>query len=387
MTDSVQFHFTEEQQQFRDYLRRFLVDHSTTTTVRDVMASTKGYDSALWRRLHNELALTGLGIPARFGGGGFGMIELGIAMEELGRALLPSPFFASCVLAAKTIELAATETQQAQWLPNIATGETIATLAYMESADHAGELSCRVNSSTPTPTLTGTKRFILDGLVADQFLVVVPGDRGRSVYLVSADQPGVSRRGLATIDQTRRVADVSFDNAEAIRLGDDNNSEQAINQVFDIAYIALANESVGGAVRLFEDTLEYTKLRRQFGRTIASFQAIKHRMSEFLLSVELAKSAAYYAAEAHAIAGGDSSSGTSQQYNVAMLASLAKAGTSDAYVRAAIESVQLHGGIGFTWENDTHLWFKRAKGSEVLFGDPTYHRARMVAKLAKQEAA
>ena len=371
--ESAQFVFTEEQQQFREYLRRFLSANSSTAAVRKFMASEAGFDADVWRRLHSELALPSLSIPPEFGGSGFGMIEVGIAMEEMGRALLPSPFFASSVVAAKTIEFAATEEQKAEFLPKMATGEMIATLAYMESADHAGELTCRADNSK----LTGTKRYVLEGLAADLLLVVVPEPAGRAIYAVNTQQPGVKRRKLATIDETRRLAEVSFDNADGVRLGSGTNTEAALTKVFDIAYIALANECVGGAARLFEDTLDYTKLRRQFGRTIASFQAIKHRMAEFLLSVELAKSAAYYAAEAY----------DHEASNLTMLASLAKSAASDAYVRAATESIQLHGGIGFTWENNTHLWFKRAKGSEVLFGDPSYHRTRMVSELVEQEVA
>ena len=372
-TSTARFHFSEEQQQFRDYLRRFLADTSPTAAVRRVMETDTGFDRAVWQRFAAELSLPGLCIPEAYGGGGFGTVELGIAMEEMGRALYPSPFFASAVLAAKTLEHVATTEQRAAHLPGIAQGTTTATLAYMETADHLGDLQCRARNDR----ITGCKRYVLDGATADLILVVTRSAEGDAVYLVERGTPGLSTRPVATIDQTRRLAEVHLDDVPGERLGNDPDESSALTRVLDLAYIALANECTGGAERLFEDTLEYTKLRRQFGRSIASFQAIKHRMAELLLTVELAKSAAYFAAEAQ----------DNGAHDVSMLASLAKAGASEAYVRTAQESIQLHGGIGFTWENDTHLWYKRAKGSEVFLGDPPFHRRRMIRALVEQEAA
>lgn len=369
----IAYSFTEAQEQFRDYLRRFLADHSPTGKVREVMATERGYDPALWQRLAQELALPSLCISEQHGGAGFGTVELGIAMEELGRALLPAPFLASAILGARTIALLGSAAQQAALLPDIANGSTIATLAWMEGPEHHGAISCRVEAGR----LHGRKAYVLDGMSADVLLIVAQEAQGKGVYAVPAATPGILCRQLRTIDQTRRLAEVQLDNVPGERLGSAADAEPALQSVMTFAYIALASESAGGAARLFEDTLAYLQLRHQFGRSIASFQAIKHRMADLLLEVELAQSAARYAAQSHALDAPDA----------AFSAHLAKASTSDAYALAARECVQLHGGIGFTWEHDTQLWFKRAKGSEVLLGDASWHRARMIANLTAEAAA
>jgi alkylation response protein AidB-like acyl-CoA dehydrogenase len=367
------FSFTEAQQQFRDYLRRFLEDHSPPRRVRAVMATDTGYDRALWQRLADELSLPALCISEQHGGAGFGAIELGIAMEELGRALLPAPFLASAVLGARTVALLGNDTQRAELLPGIAQGTTIATLAWMESPAHDGPVRCRAENGR----LSGRKAYVLDGMSADLLLIVAQDSQGQGVYAVRADTPGLERRSQQTIDQTRRLAEIQLSNVAGERLGTVDAVDHALQSVMTFAYTALASESAGGATRLFEDTLSYLQLRHQFGRSIASFQAIKHRMADLLLEVELAQSAARYAAESLALGARDA----------AFNAHLAKAGTSDAYALAARESVQLHGGIGFTWEHDTQLWFKRAKGSEVLLGDSSWHRARMISELTEGAAA
>ena len=347
------------------------------------METEAGFDAGVWRRLSEELSLTGLCIPEAYGGSGFGVTELGIAMEEMGRTLYPSPFFASAILAAKTIEYCASEDEKIRLLPAIASGEKIATLALMESSGSVdlGDVQMQAAGSGKSRSgqfqLNGEKKFVLDGCIADLILVVARTPSGLSVFLVESAAPGIKKSLLNVIDPTRKIATIEFANTPAALLGVEGEADTGLQKMLDVAYIALANESVGGASRLFEDTLAYTKLRRQFGRTIASFQAIKHRMTEFLLAVELAKSAAYYAAAAHDEAAPD----------ISMLASLAKAGASETYLQAAIDSIQLHGGIGFTWENDTHLWFKRAKSSEVFLGDPAWHRSRMIAEMVKEQAA
>jgi len=379
----LEFQFTEEQEQFREFVRRFFVDTTPTTEVRRIMETEAGFDAGVWRRLSEELSLTGLCIPEAYGGSGFGVTELGIAMEEMGRTLYPSPFFASAILAAKTIEYCASEDEKIRLLPAIASGEKIATLALMESSGSVdlGDVQMQAAGSGKSRSgqfqLNGEKKFVLDGCIADLILVVARTRSGLSVFLVESAAPGIKKSLLNVIDPTRKIATIEFTNTPATLLGVEGAAETGLQKMLDVAYIALANESVGGASRLFEDTLAYTKLRRQFGRTIASFQAIKHRMTEFLLAVELAKSAAYYAAAAHDEAAPD----------ISMLASLAKAGASETYLQAAIDSIQLHGGIGFTWENDTHLWFKRAKSSEVFLGDPAWHRSRMIAEMVKEQAA
>lgn len=373
------FHFTDEQEQFREFVRRFLKDVSPTTEIRRVMESEQGFDAGAWQRLSRELSLPGLCVPEAYGGSGFGVTELAITAEEMGRALYPSPFFATSVLAAKTLEFVATEEQKSELLPAIASGGKIATLAFMESAGAPDITAIATTAETNDGTykLSGVKKFVVDGLVADILLVTANTPEGVSLFVIDGNAEGLARNSLKVMDPTRRLAAIEFSSVNALLIGAAGRVTHGLNQALDIACIALANESVGGASRLLEDTLEYIKLRRQFGRTIASFQAIKHRMAEYLLTVELARSAAYYAAEA-------ADEGARE---VSMLASLAKAGASEAFLQAGIESIQLHGGIGFTWENDTHLWFKRAKSSEVFLGDPAWHRARMIELMIEDQAA
>ena len=379
----IQFQFTDEHQQFRESLRRFLKDTSAVTSVRSLMETESGYDQQVWQRLNGELGLQGLIVPEQYGGSGFGMMEMGIAMEEMGRALYCGPFFSSAVMAVTAIDLIASEDQKLRWLPQIASGDMIAALAVAESSD--SDLLTSVQTCVAAADddegyrLTGNKRFVVSGCQADLLLVVarLPGTSGLaglSIFAVSADAPGLSRRGLSVMDRTRKQAELQLDLTPAELIGHYGKSGRKLQMVLDLAAIALANEMVGGAEKLLQDTLDYTRLRVQFGRTIGSFQAIKHRCTDLLLAVELAKSAAYFAAES---AGRDM--GT-----LAVNASIAKAQASEVYLLAALETIQLHGGIGFTWENDTHLWFKRAKSSEVLLGDPVWHRARLVKELVSE---
>ena len=374
----MQFAFTDEQEQFRSVVRRFLGAKSPTTEVRRLMATTTGFDADVWRQLSDDLALPGLHIPEAFGGSGFGPVELGIALEEQGRALFCAPFFSSCVLAAEAIMQAAGEEQKTRLLPAIASGQTRATLAVTEpngrwDADGVQAIASRNGSGW---VIDGVKRFVIDGCTADILIVVAraagsSNGSGLSFFVVQADDPGVTRSALATMDATRKQANIVFTRATAELLGEAGSGAPALARTFDHGAIALANEMVGGAQALLESAVAYANMRVQFGRAIGSFQAIKHKCADMLLDVELAKSAAYYAA--HAEADGDAQTPS--------LASLAKAAAADAYMRAATQTIQIHGGIGFTWDNDTHLWFKRAKSSEVLLGDPNYHRELMLQRL------
>jgi len=374
----MQFAFTDEQEQFRAVVRKFLADKSPTTEVRRLMATEAGFDPAVWRQLADDLALTGIHIPESFGGSGFGPVELGIAMEEQGRALLCAPFFSSCVLAAGAIGNGGTEEQKAALLPDIASGRVRAALAVTEPNgrwDAAG-VGTTAKKSGRSWLLNGVKSFVVDGNTADSLVVVareagVVGEVGLSLFVVAASGVGVARNALATMDATRKQAKVAFVDAPAELLGSAGAGAAALARTLDHAAIALANEMVGGAQQLLESAVAYAQMRVQFGRPIGSFQAIKHKCADMLLEVELAKSAAYYAAQAAA----------EDDPQTPALASLAKASAAEAYMRAAANCIQIHGGIGFTWENDTHLWFKRAKSSEVLLGDPNYHRERMLQKM------
>jgi alkylation response protein AidB-like acyl-CoA dehydrogenase len=363
----MQFSFSDEQEQFRDVVRRFATDKSPTTAVRALMATERGYDPEVWQQLSQDLALPGLALPEVYGGSGFGAIEVGIVMEEFGRSLVCAPYFASAVLAARAIVLAADETQKQDLLPPIASGEVIATLAVAESkgAWDENDVELVAERTDGGYTLTGSKRFVLDGHVADQLIVAGRSHKGVSLFAVDPSDASVTVALVDTMDPTRKLTNVTLNGSPGLLLG--TEGEAHLDETMQFAHAALANEMVGGAQQLLDTALEYTKLRVQFGRTVASFQAIKHRLADLLLEVELAKSAAYYAAEAIA-----------ENDDAAEAASLAKAQASEAYLAAAIQCIQLHGGIGFTWENDTHLWFKRAKSSEVFLGSPHEHRERMM---------
>ena len=366
----MKFSFTDEQQEFRSVLRRFLEDKSPATEVRRLMETDAGCDPEVWRQLSQELGLTAIHIPETYGGQGFGIGELAIAVEEMGRALLCAPFFASTVMAATAILKAGSEDQKQLLLPDIASGETIATLAIAE-ADGAWDGSDVAMTATGTSgkyTLDGTKSFVLDGCTADLIVVLARSDDGLSFFTVRADAAGLERAALKSMDPTRKLGRLSFKSVEAELLGTAGGADGPLAETLDVAAVCLANEMVGGAERLRESAVEYANMRVQFGRAIGSFQSLKHKAADMLLEVELAKSAAYYAAAAM----------DEDDEDVSALASLAKAAASEAYMQTAIHTVQIHGGIGFTWDNDTHLWFKRAKSSEVFLGGAAYHRERLM---------
>lgn len=371
----MQFAFTDEQEQLRSAVRRFLEDKSPPTEVRRLMETESGYDPEVWRQLSSDLGLTAVHVPEVFGGQGFSFAELAIIAEEMGRSLFCGPYLSSTVLGATAIMETASTAQKEELLPEIAAGECLAALAVAETSGRwdADGIACRVRDGK----LTGTKRFVVDGHVADLLVVVArePSDE-ISFHVASADSPGVARRQLEVIDPTRKLAQIDFDGAPATRLGADIDGEAALSRILDLAAVALANEMVGGAHWLLESSVEYAKLRTQFGRAVGSFQAIKHTCADLLLAVELAKSAAYYAADAVA----------ENDPELPVLACIAKSAAADAYMRAARDCIQIHGGIGFTWDNDTHLWFKRAKSSEVLFGTPSMYRERMMSRIGNQHA-
>jgi len=367
----MKFIFSNEQEQFRTILRRFLSEKFPATEVRRLMATEQGWERETWKQINSDLGLSAVHIPEAYGGQGFGFVELSIVMEETGRALLCGPLFSSVVLAANAILNAATEDQKQTMLPGIASGETVATLAFTED-DGVWDSSGVAMTATQQGggyRLDGVKSFVLDGHTADLIVVLArrpgsSGDEGLSFFTVRGDAPGLERRLLGSVDATRKLARLTFQSVRAEPLGEIGAAAVPFARTLDQAAVCLANEMVGGAERLRQSALDYVMMRMQFGRPIASFQAIKHKCADMLVEVELAKSAAYYAAE----------SAAENDAELPAIASLAKACAADAYIQTARETIQLHGGIGFTWDNDTHLWFKRAKSSEVFLGTPAYHR-------------
>jgi len=370
----VNFAFSEEQDQLRDAVRKFLEAKSPEAEVRRLMETTEGYDPAVWSQMANELGLQSLHIPEAYGGQGFTWVELGIVLEEMGRALLCAPYFSTVVLAANAILNAGTDDQKAALLPGIASGETIATLAFTEPNGKwdASGIALEADGNK----LTGTKMFVIDGHTADLIVVVArakgtTGTDGISFYTVAGDAAGLTRTALATMDQTRKQAKLEFDGVEAELLGTAGAGWDALSKTLDQAAVGLCNEMVGGGQYVLDESVQYAKDRVQFGRPIGSFQAIKHKCADMLLETESAKSAAYYAAWCAA----------EDNDELPVVASLAKAYCSDAYFHSAAENIQIHGGIGFTWEHDAHLYFKRAKSSEILLGDATYHRELLAQRI------
>ncbi len=364
----MEFKLTEDQEQFRDIVARFCRDKSPTTAVRELMTTDAGYDSAVWQQLCAEVGAVGIHIPEAKGGVGFGPVELSIVMEEFGRSLLCSPYLASGVLAATAIAEVATDEQANELLPGLVSGAVIGALAVTEDTQSFQPERMQTIAASDGGILSGSKRLVVDGMNANLLIVSAELDNEPRLFAVDAGANGVTRSAQASMDPTRKLARIDFDAAPATVLG---TGAVDFTPIYNTALVALANEMAGGAQALLDAAIEYTKLRVQFGRTIGSFQAIKHRLADLLLQVELAKSTAYQAAQVLA-AGGAAGAKASE------VASLAKAACSDAYLEAAIQCIQLHGGIGFTWENDTHLWFKRAKSSEVFLGSSNQHRERML---------
>ena len=370
----MRFAFNEDQEALRDSARSFLADQSSPAAVRKAMATEAGYDSELWRRIAAELGWTSITVPEEYGGLGLSFVELVGLMEEMGSVLLCAPFFSTICLATTALLVGGTEVQKQDYLPRIVAGETTATLAHTEPNGrwNATGIETRAARNGGNFILNGTKTFVVDGHTANLLIVTArregsQAQEGISVFAVPADTTGVARRPLPTMDQTRKLAEITLTDVRlpaSALLGEECAGWPIVSRTLDLAAIALSAEQVGGAQRCLDMSVQYAKERVQFGRPIGSFQAIKHKCADMMLRVESARSASYYAGWAVSV----------DDPEVPVLASLAKAYCYDAYFSCAAESVQIHGGVGFTWEYDVHLYFKRAKSSEVLLGDPSYHR-------------
>lgn len=375
----MQFSFTNEQEDFRAILRRFFSTRSPTSEVRKLMETEAGFDRDGWKKLNQELGLTAVHIPEEYDGQGFGCVELAIVLEEMGRALVCAPYFSSVVLGATAILNAGTDAQKRKLLPGIASGDATATLAFTEDSGQwdGASVTMAATEANGGWKLNGTKSFVVDGHTADLIVVLarLPGSTGRdglTLFTVRGDAAGLKRTPLKTMDPTRKLARLQFDNVEAELLGEAGKAAAPFDKTMTLAVVCLANEMAGGADQLREAALDYAKMRMQFGRPIASFQSMKHKQADMLVDVELAKASAYYAAAA--LDAGDA--------ELLAIASLAKANSSEAYMQTAIHAVQVRGGIGFTWDDDTHLWFKRAKSSEIFLGDAAHHREVMMQHMA-----
>jgi alkylation response protein AidB-like acyl-CoA dehydrogenase len=368
-----------EQLELRDSVRRFLADRMPLQRVRELMESAHGTDEKIWSYAASQLGLQAIAIPEEYGGSGFTFAEQAIVLEELGAALYPGPYLASAVIAATALLASSDEGAKRDLLPGIASGETVATLAFTEDDGSWEPDSISLAATRVDPgfgpsgrwTLEGHKSFVLDGHAASMILAVAKTDSGLSLFAAQADAPGLARKQLPTLDQTRRLARLLFSSVPARLIGAPGEAAAILSRTLDIAAIAQAAEQLGGAQRALDMAVSYAKVRHQFGRPIGSFQAIKHRCADLLLEVESLRSAVGYAAAA---VGEDSA-------EVPVVAALVKALASDTYFHVAAENIQIHGGIGFTWEHDAHLYFKRAKASELFLGDASYHRERLATRI------
>ena len=367
------FAFSEEQEELRRLVRRFLEERSPMTEVRRLMETSEGFDRDVWSQMANQLGLQSLIVPEAYGGAGFSFVELVVVLEETGAALLGAPLFSTVALATTALLGSADESAKSDLLPGIASGETVATVAFTEDSGRwdLDGIALRASRSGDGWALDGHKMFVLDGHVADLILVAARTDAGVGLFAVEGTAAGLARTPLATMDQTRKQARLDLSATPARLVGEDGGAGPALAKMLDLAAVALAAEQVGGAQRCLDMSVGYAKERIQFGRPIGSFQAIKHKCADMLLQVESARSAAYYAGWAAA----------EDSEELPVVASLAKSYCSEAYFHAAADNIQIHGGIGFTWEHDAHLYFKRAKSSELLFGDPAYHRELLAQRI------
>lgn len=380
----MEFAFSDEQEMIRESAESFLADVSDSAAVRAAMASELGHDPALWQRLCTEMVWPAIHIPEEYGGLGLGFVELAILLEQMGRRLLCSPFFASACLATPALLLGGDEAQKQRWLPQLAEGSLTATLAWASNNRNGLDaVQASVRAEGSGFVIDGSLRQVVDGHSTGLLIVAARDSEGVSLFAVPADTAGISRRLTPTLDQTRKLAEVSLQQvyveADA-RLGAPGQGGELLEKVLQLACAAQAAEQTGGAQQALDLTLAYIAERQQFGRAIASFQAIKHRAADMMLEVECARSAVYYAAcvaEEALAANGEAAVAA----ELPLAAALAKARCSEAFFHCAAESIQLHGGVGFTWEYDPHLYFKRARASEAFLGAPSWHRERIAAVL------
>jgi alkylation response protein AidB-like acyl-CoA dehydrogenase len=384
------FSFTEEQKMIIDTADSFLAEISTSSAIRSAMETPRGYDQATWQRICQEMAWPAMHIPEEFGGLGLGGVELVAVLEQMGRYQLCSPFLSSACMAVNILLIAGEEHQCAEYLPQIGSGELTATLAYAGSngGHDSSAITATATKRGDNYVLNGSYRYVIDGDSSELLIVAVRrpstvGDEGVSLFCLSRDALGVKTKWLPTMDQTRRQAEITLTNVTLGKdalMGEEGGAWSSLEKALDLATIAVAAEQAGGAQQVLDMTVAYTKERQQFGRTVASFQAVKHQAADMMVAAESAKSAIYYAGcVAH-----EAMYGGPLGVELAEAASIAKAQCSAAFFANASTAIQLHGGVGFTWEYDVHLYFKRAKSSEILFGNAKYHRERLANILLDQ---
>lgn len=369
-----------ELDELRSAVRSFLEAKSPEEAVRKTMESDLRYDPQVWAQMADQLRLPGLIIPEEYGGDGFGQAALGAVLEEMGRALLCSPFFATVVLGAQALLASGDRDACARHLPGIAEGRTTAALAVAENTGAWDPVQIRtraVRRESGAWELTGVKSFVIDGASADLLLVIARTTAGPSLFAVERGAPGLTAEPMETLDATRAMARLRLEDVPAVLVGTDGAGGRLMARMLDLGSAALAAEQTGGAERCLESSTAYANTRVQFGRLIGSFQAIKHKCADMLVQVELARASAREAARIADL-------GDEREFAVA--AAAAHVCCSRAYVFAAAENIQVHGGIGFTWEHDAHLYFKRAWAGREMLGRPEEHTERLAGLLTARPA-
>ncbi len=365
------FAFTEEHEELRQTVRRFLEGKSDEQSVRTVMATDSGYSEEVWKQMAEQMALQAMIVPEAHGGAGFGPVELSIVMEEMGRSLLCAPYLSTAVLAVNALVEAGSDAAQGEILPGIAAGQSVATVALVDAGKgwDIDDVTTTAVEDGGAWRLTGNKAYVLDGHVADVILVAARAGDGVGLFRVEPGADNLARSLTPSLDVTRKLATIDFAGTQATRVDKGGDQSVALRRAVALTTVALTAEQVGGTQKCLELSTEYAKTRLQFGRAIGSFQAIKHRCADMLVAVEFARSAAYHAAFRAADSDDDS--------EILAAASMAKSYCSEAYFNVTNDSIQVHGGMGFTWEHPVHLYFKRAKSSAVMFGDSLEHRERL----------
>ena len=363
--NGAEFTFTEEQQQLRTAVRKFCADNFDEQTVRRLMESEVPFDPKVWHRLGSELGVLGLSVPEADGGVGGSLVDQAVAVEEFGAVLACGPLFGTVFLAVPALVACPAGPARDELLAELVEGTKTAAVAV---ADKAGAFDpSSVTVAATDDALTGTVHRVVDGSAADEILVAAYGSAGISLYAVDAAAPGVTRTPLVTMDLTRPQAVVEFADAPARLLAGPQEAERVITHALQVGSALLAVEQVGAAQHLLDLSIDYAKSRLQFGRQIGSFQAIKHKLADMLVDLEHARSTAYHAVWALSDASDDP----------ALAASIAQATASAAFSRIAADTIQVHGGIGFTWEHQAHLYFKRAATDAALLGTAEQHRSRV----------
>ena len=373
------FEFSDDQKQLRDQARRFLAEKCPPKAVRAVLEGSAGYDKALWSGFA-EMGFLGVAIPEEFGGTGAGHLELCVIAEEMGRALAPVPFSSTVYLAAEALLLAGSDAQKQKWLPKIASGEAIGTLALFEGPGNPSPQTIKLSAANGV--LNGVKKPVADGAIADFAIVAArAGAGGRetdiALYLVDLKAGGVEAKTLTNLDPSRNQAELTFKDCKAEALGAANEGWSILSNVLDRAAVLMAFEQVGGADRVLEMGRDYALDRIAFGRPIGSFQAVKHILADMYVAATLARSNCYYGAWALSTNAGE----------LPEAAATARISATQAFQHCSKQNIQVHGGMGFTWEFDCHLYYRRSNALALSLGSLSHWEDQLIERMRKKNAA